>query len=308
MIHQRLCLQTSPSGSINFLFFKINESTLSLLGITLNQFPGGETRMKTTLLVLSALVLNTTLNGNIAHAANSAAQLTGELQAIQAALDARNEFVTALENKDFTAITHQGFSHAIEVAIQDLRDRSDNELADELQAQWQKSDFMGALFASQFRDLGDHAPLFSWLDDFFNKMAAKYGTIIFSLPYVKDLRTLNFAIPVVFTPKGKGWQQAGVDARIEYRKHFIPFANIITYYAALFGCNYVASKQGLPELKKLCGKAADKLQFVMGRYIAPVVSDWIFKAANHGSSSSIQIGSDRLRYNTADDLRQAIQQ
>lgn len=257
--------------------------------------------MKTVFLVLMALVLNV----NSGYAANNNT-LSNELQAIQAALDARNDFVTALQNQDFTDLTRQGFENAIQTAVQDLRDRSDNQLADELLSKWQGSDFMGALFLSQFHDLGDHAPLFKWLDDFFSKMASKYGTIIYNLPYVKDLRTLNYAILVVFTPKGKGWQTSDVDPRIEYRKHFIPFANIITYYAALFACNYVATKQGVPELKRLCGKAAEKLQFVMGRYIAPVVSDWIFKAAN-GSSSSIQIGSNRLRYNTADELRQAIQ-
>jgi len=255
--------------------------------------------MKTTLFVLSALILSTGI-GNFAKA--------GELDAMQAALDARNDFVTALQNKDFTEITHQAFGNAIATAVQDLRDRSDYAMANELQNRWQSSDFVGALFAAQLHDLGDHAPLFPWLDDFFNKMSSKYGTIIFNLPYVKDLRTLNFAIPVVFAPTGKGWEQDGIDARIEYRKHFIPFANIITYYVSLFGCDYVATKQGQPELKKLCSKAAEKLEFVMGRYIAPVVSDWIFKAANRGSNDSLQLSSDRLRYQTADELRKAIQQ
>ena len=261
--------------------------------------------MKTTLLVLSALIFNSNIAS--ANTLSQADIYAGELSAIQAALDARNDFVTALQNKDFTAITHEGFANAIETAVQDLRDRSDDQMADELQAQWEKSDFMGALFASQFNDLGDHAPLFAWLDGFFNKMAAKYGTIIFNLPYVQDLRTLNFAIPVVFAPKSKAWQTEGVDARIEYRKHFIPFANIVTYYVTLYGCKYIAKKNGI-DGKQICGKAADKLKQVMGRYIAPPVSDWIFKVANRNSNDSIRIGSDRLRYNTADDLRAAIQQ
>jgi hypothetical protein len=261
--------------------------------------------MKTTLLVLSALILNISAV-NTAHAQKNDFY-DGEMKALQGALDARDEFVTALQNRDFSEVAHQGFSNAIETAVQDLRDRSDNQMADELQAQWAATDFTGALFAAGFRDLGDHTPLFPWLDAFFNKMAGKYGTIIFNLPYVQDLRTLNFAVAVVFAPASKAWQVAGVDARIEYRKHFIPFANIVTYYAALFGCNYAAKKYSIPQAKKLCTKAAEKLQFVMGRYLAPPVSDWIFKIANRGSNRTIQIGNDRLRYSTADELRKAIQ-
>jgi hypothetical protein len=94
-----------------------------------------------------------------------------------------------------------------------------------------------------------------------------------------------------------------LDLRIEYRKHFIPFANIVTYYVTLVGCQYVADRQGQPELKKVCKPVAEKLQLAMGRYVAPVVSDWIFNASNQ----SLQIGANRLKYNTVDDLRRAIQ-
>lgn len=256
--------------------------------------------MKTIILVLAALTLNTTAN-----AQNSL--YAGEIKAIQGALDARNEIVNAFETKDFTEVTHNGFERAIQVAVQDLRDRSDNAMADELQNQWNTSNFESALFMASLDDLGDHGVLFPWLDKFFAKMSAKYGSIVLSLPYVQDLNTLNYAIPVVFSPKG-AWQVVGADNRIEYRKHFIPFANIITYYASLYGCKYIAVQQGIPELKKICGKVATKLKFVMGRYVAPPVSDWIFKTVNHGTRGSIKVTSSQLRYNTAEELRAAIQE
>jgi hypothetical protein len=59
----------------------------------------------------------------------------------------------------------------------------------------------------------------------------------------------------------------------------------------------------MSDIKQVCSKVADKLEHVMGRYIAPVVSDWIFKSANH----SLQINDQQLKYNTVDDLRAAIQ-
>jgi hypothetical protein len=60
---------------------------------------------------------------------------------------------------------------------------------------------------------------------------------------------------------------------------------------------------GQPQLKKVCKPVAEKLEFAMGRYIAPVVSDWIYNAGNQ----NLQIGKSRLKYNTVEDLRRAIQ-
>jgi hypothetical protein len=206
------------------------------------------------------------------------------------------------------AVARQGFEGAIQELAQSLRDnQQDNALADQLLLQWEQSapSFNRAV-TMRAQELGDHAPLFQWIQDFLKQTAEKYGTIIYSLPIVKNIITLNFSIPVVFAPKG-AWQTDGLsdatDERIEYRKHFIPFANLVTYYVALYGCNYAVQRMGQPELKKICKPAAEKLQFAMGRYIAPIVSDWIFKAANR----DLEIGSDRLHYNTSDDLAREIQ-
>ncbi|MCW3101365.1 MAG: hypothetical protein JWL77_6983 [Chthonomonadaceae bacterium] len=254
--------------------------------------------MRTILILLSVLVFNQ----------HSFAQSATEMDAVQAALDSRNDFVNALENKDFTALTHKGFDLAIRELAQQLRDEhQDNVMADDLLNQWTQS---SANFAAEIefrlgqKDLGDHAPLFPWIQDFLKKMADKYGTIIYSIPLVQNIQMINLAIPVVFAPRSTSWQVVGVDSRIEYRKHFIPFANLITYYVSLYGCKYILAHNGVTQgANQLCTKAAEKLKFVMGRYIAPVVSDWIFKQSNQ----SIQIGADRLRYTTAEELQHAIQ-
>ena len=226
----------------------------------------------------------------------------GELDVLQASLDVRDQFVTALQNQDFTAITHSAMGDAVAMLAQDLRDRSDETMAANLENVWTQNESL--FFTAQFRDLGDHAPLIPKLEDFFNQLSNKYGSVILSLPIVSDLRTLNFAIPVVFQPRG-AWQSKdpSFDNRIEYRKHFIPFANIVTYYGVLIGCNYLAKKEGQGDMKKVCQTAADKLKFAMGRYIAPVISDWIFKQGN----KSIVITDANRYYTTAEQLRAAIQ-
>ena len=229
------------------------------------------------------------------------ARAEGELAALQAALDVRDQFITALQNKDFTEITHNSMGSAIDLIAQDLRDTySDEEMATKLQNVWRDNEAL--FFTVQLNDLGDHAPLIPKIEDFFKTLSDKYGTVILNLPMIKDVRTLNFAIPVVFNPKGS-WQSPDYDNRIEYRKHFIPFANIVTYYGALVACNYFAAKSGQADMKKVCKPAAEKLQFAMGRYIAPPISDWIFKQTN----KSILISDQQRQYNTADELRIAIQ-
>jgi hypothetical protein len=198
---------------------------------------------------------------------------------------------------------------AIRLVIEDLRvNHSDARMANELEQVWEESsvDFEASLdLAVSLLDLGDHAPLIPQLDELLQKLADQYGPIIKSLPIVKEIQEMNYAIPVVFKPKG-AWQDPAVDNRIEYRKHFIPFANFVTYYAALITCNIIAKKQNQPELKKVCKQVSEKLKFAMGRYVAPTISDWIFKAANRGTTQGLNISPMDLRYNTVEELRQAI--
>ena len=229
--------------------------------------------------------------------------ISGEVAALQASLDARDQFVTALENKDFTSITHQAMGNAIAMLAQELRDRSDEANASKLEAVWTGNEAI--FFTAQLTDLGDHAPLIPQLEAFFVQLSDKYGPILAAIPLVQDIRTLNFALPVVFQPKGT-WQSKDnkdYDNHIEYRKHFIPFANIVTYYVVLVGCDLIAAKEKSDDLKKMCKPAAEKLKFVMGRYIAPQISDWIFAQTN----KSITINDSKMTYNTVDELRAAIQ-
>jgi hypothetical protein len=243
----------------------------------------------------------------VLFASTSNAQFVDDSPAIQAAIDLRNEFVKALEKKDFVPFAQRGMDGAIRMLADQMRDvYADPEMAERLIRNWESSSVrFEAILSSKVLDLGDHEPLFPWINETLGEMAAKYGTIIYTLPIVKDVQMINYALPVVFQPKGT-WQtdtaSQGLDLRVEYRKHFIPFANFVTYYVTLIGCQIVADRQGQPELKKVCKPAAEKLQFAMGRHVAPVVSDWIFNASNQ----SIQIGPNRLKYNTVDDLRRAI--
>lgn len=229
------------------------------------------------------------------------ANAQGELIALQAAINVRDQFVTALENKDFTQITHDSMGSAIELLAQDIRvNFKDEGMALKLEGAWNNDH--NNFYLASWTDLGDHAPFLPQIEQVLKQLSDKYGTIIMTLPIVQDIRTLNFAIPVVFKPKGE-WQDPAVDNRIEYRKHFIPFANIVTFYGVLVACNYFAAKSEQPDMKKMCKPAAEKLKAAMGRYIAPPMSDWIFNQTNKS-----YVVTDRARvYTTGADLQKAIQ-
>jgi hypothetical protein len=226
--------------------------------------------------------------------------IQGELGAINAALQVRNQIVTALEKKDFTEITHDSMGGAVSLLADELRNKMlDEDMAAQLENVWTEGE--NAFFTVEWRDLGDHDPYIPQLEEFLTQLADKYGTVIYSLPLVEDIRTINFAVPVVFHPKG-AWQKSDVDNRIEYRKHFIPFANIVTFYGSLVACNYFATKSQQPDLKKVCQPAAEKLKFAMGRYIAPPISDWIFNQTNN----AYFVSQSQLHYRNAEELRAAI--
>lgn len=231
---------------------------------------------------------------------STSARAQGELVVLQAAIDVRDQFVTALQKKDFTEMTHQSMESAVSILANDLRTTfKDQAMAAKLEKAWNNDE--GNFYLVGITDLGDHAPLLPQIEDVLKQLSEKYGTIVMTLPVVTDIRTLNFAIPVVFHPRGE-WQDPSIDNRIEYRKHFIPFANIVTYYGALLACNYFAARSEQPDLKKLCKPAAEKLQFAMGRYIAPPMSDWIFNQSNKTPNPTKQ----ELMYTSGEDLRKAI--
>jgi hypothetical protein len=272
--------------------------------------------MKTVIPFLFAMISVFQLN----HTANAdplpPAGTNDERVAMQAAIGARNDFVRALINRDYVDLARAGFDQA----IKDLADQLANEQGKPAEAQelMQKWGHDGGV--SQFQmafsyqtesllskdDLGDHAPLFAWLEQYLVKLENKYGSIITKLPIIANIRMVNFALPVVFTPGSSRWQLATQDNRIEYRKHFIPFANLVTYYGSLYACNVAVAKSQYPQLKKLCKKAAGKLEFVMGRYIAPHISDFIFKVSNRKKTKAPVFTRDQLRYENGDELARDI--
>jgi hypothetical protein len=182
----------------------------------------------------------------------------------------------------------QALNVLVEHGIELLVAHGDGQLADQLDREWNSS-FQNYLplhaitdssGAEHFMDIGDHDALSPWLANFIQILNAKTKGILGGLQIVADINTMNYALAVVLHPKDTKWKSGVSQAdEWEYRKHFIPMANIVTYWVTLETCNYVA-KTKMPSIKKLCPKAATKLEFYMGRYWAPKISDFVYEKAN----------------------------
>src|SRR5262249_363539 len=120
-----------------------------------------------------------------------------------------------------------------------LRESGYPEVAAQAEADWDQHYGNRVLTAADWvpglhrqDDLGDHAPANQWLADFYDKLVKLTHGAVHQIRVIEDINTMNYALPVVFAPKGT-WQTGTFDAdKIEYRKHFIPFANIITYWVS----------------------------------------------------------------------------
>jgi hypothetical protein len=163
----------------------------------------------------------------------------------------------------------------IEVATRALRERGFEQDASVLEVEWQ-----GWLRrAVSILEVGDHAPFSEWLARVYANLEEKLGHSLLVSLRIDDLNTLNFAIPVVFSPTG--W------SRDEYRLHFVPFSAIVSYWGVRIACDIAVS--GLWGWS--CGKVADVPRIVMTRWLGPKLSDQIHDAANGGESPPAQPGS-----------------
>lgn len=136
------------------------------------------------------------------------------------------------------------------------------------------------------RDLGDHAPLLTWLDVWYVKLEGILGPVVMRATNLEHLKILNYAIPVVFNPTGKDNDTWNID---EYRAHFAGtrdsffyprdehngFAGVVTYWAVWGACTAATYGAG-GILPFICAPVGEVSCYGMGKYLAPKISDFVF--------------------------------
>ena len=222
-----------------------------------------------------------------------------EQLAANSTFDMHDEVAADFSRFELQTKTQVGLDILVRQGLEALRNHGHQSLANELEVQWQQE---RQRLASQINifDLGDHRPLSRWLARFDEILRSKLGDQVMGMLNLDDVNDLNYAIPVVFQPRGDRRNQDRWD-QAEYRNHFVPFATIVTYWTSLFACKYAT--RAYPQYGRFCSLAAAIARNGMKVAIAPKLSDNIYNAANGLPRSSEQILADldleaaRARYN-----------
>lgn len=207
------------------------------------------------------------------------------VQGLQAAYDSEQSIKGQMETGDVHGIAKLALDIIVYEGIKNLRAVGEIQLADQFESEWD-NEISGSINPTpaglvDIMDIGDHDPLSPWLANFYVVLQQKTLGLVKAIQVVNDLNTLNYALGVVLHPNG-AWRAHTEYDRIEYRKHFIPFANIVTYWGSLEAC-----KHFLPKVSMVCSYGAEYLEKYMGRNIAPVLSDKVFKIATHNKSTEL---------------------
>ena len=146
--------------------------------------------------------------------------------------------------------------------------------------------FNGYMVRQEDRALGDHAPLLSWLDSWYNVLEARLGAKVMRITNLEHIKILNFSIPVVFNPSGKNGDWWDI---VDYRAHFAGtrktffypdyqhngFAGVIAYWSVWGACTAATFGAG-GVLPFMCGPVGELSCFAVGKYVAPKLSDRIY--------------------------------
>ncbi len=157
----------------------------------------------------------------------------------------------AIDQGDLAGQTEIALDNLIATGVRALRADGKNKEADRIELEW-KLHFQNTFAATW--DLGDHAPIFPWLEKVYKDLEKFLGEGMMRSWSLYDLHVLNLALPVVFNPMGKDWDRA------EYRKHFVPLAGVITFWGVYYGCRYVIPWQ---MLARICSPAAGAARWWM---------------------------------------------
>lgn len=121
------------------------------------------------------------------------------------------------------------------------------------------------------RDLFDHAPWSQFLVAFYQTLETSLGHEFCVFMHFDDLNEVNYAITVVFDPKNAEWDI------VEYRKHFVPFAEAIAYWVSWTACEIITYGS---MVTLICNPIATIIEDIMTCCVSPKISDSVYKRAN----------------------------
>lgn len=184
------------------------------------------------------------------------------------------------------SVMNNGMNRALQRAIDELNSRGETALASQINSEW-VSKFGGSLFSSD-RDIGDHKGISQWINDTYRKIEFVLGRDFCVNTHIAALLTFNSA-NVVVKPCSFPMDSVSGTRIDEYRRHFAgKSANSDSRYngvipeATFFACEIACLTGTAGAGSVLCGIAASIGEKIMAMFVAPPLSDKIFKRACGG--------------------------
>ncbi|MBC7387430.1 MAG: hypothetical protein H7301_14860 [Cryobacterium sp.] len=254
-----------------------------------------------TVLVTGLVTASVAVSGICASSSAQASSFPG----FSSSLSSRDDLVQDLAHGRVKEAAASTLDHLVLASLDALEREGEPALAARYRKRWEKEFNHG--LSIRLSEVGDHAPLSQFLATLYRVLSGTIGKKAEYAVLLADLNTMNYAIPVVFAPKGewRGGRNAG-DDRDDYRDHFVPFAGIVTFYTTLGACQTLANSQGMGAIgARLCPRAADVLNREMREKVAPKLSDYIFNRAN-GIDTLLKLTRRDFAYLNVRDLQIAV--
>lgn len=176
--------------------------------------------------------------------------------------------------------TDEALNNAILRGVRALKEAGDVDGAYQIEFEW-NTQWKGSVVRLLSRDIGDHKPLFDWLDTVYNRIVSVIGVTAAKALHLSDLYTWNHTLPVVFKPCSFPMDSVLGTRKDEYKRHF---DQGLVYYGLLPVDTYwilfiaiEATTSGIGTF--FAGPIAMAGEFIMGQYIAGPISDKVYSMA-----------------------------
>ena len=188
--------------------------------------------------------------------------------------------------------TDASLANMVSTAAWKLKKEGHPFMAADIQSQYRNrfSGFLEAMVLKQIAnggvilptDLGDHEPLSQWLADWYQKLEDTLGEDICKLLHLDDINIVNYAIPVVF------FRVPEYISIEEYKLHFVPLGGVCAYWVTWGACTAATFGTGA---FLICTPAGMAAEWLVVKYVAPPVSDWVWERFNPYSTTPVPIGA-----------------
>lgn len=176
----------------------------------------------------------------------------------------------------------QAINRVLQVATEELTKQGYPQLSLSIHHEWVTT--YGATMFLPPEGIGAHKPLAEWLAKTYDNIEMALGKDFCLYSHIADIKTLNFATPIVFTPCTFPMDGILGDRSNEYKNHFCGRSTqtteyyqgeipVVTYWVTYLGCDAATSGIGFAFV---CGIGAGIGEQIMANEFAPKLSDDVY--------------------------------